>query len=609
MQPDFSEEKIKRNGAVYTPTNLANFVANKLIEYYFESEGFNDLNKNNSKKLQKKLSNLRIMDPACGDGELLIASWLALVSNFNPLGNKIRSFIGNPQNIFFGVDIDNEAVNIAKRRIKSSLNISSNLNQIKIIRTNALFPFNRQKRESGWKFFYKKYNIDKGFRLVIANPPWGADTGDYQNQFKSNEFILYKGQYDTSDLFIELALNITKENGFFAFIISDSLFNEERTKLRQMLLENTEVKFIGRFGEKIFENINRACAVIICKKCIPNPKNEVDCLRLNPKIRKKIISGNIAFADADSLLSHKVKQTRFCKNPNYIFDIDLKRSEELVLEKFNKKTLSFGNFLCSSRGVELSKYGRIIQCQKCQLWFPLPKSKSPKCPHCSSALIKSDLEHESIVRDTKIDGYKPLLVGESIWRYKLLSRKWMDTSKKGIKYKDVSTYSGPKLLVRKTGVGILSMIDNTDSLTNQVVYIHKLKDNNHSGLSLELFLAILNSRAIYFYLVKRYGETEWRSHPYLTQKQILDLPVPDPKQLTDKQRDNIDTIKSKVSALIGGKEEFTNNFDTTIERLVSSLFNLDRDDYCVIYDTINSVQNLLPIQELKRITCNEIFSE
>ncbi len=609
MQLNLSEEKIKRNGVVYTPTNLANFVADKLIKYYFESEEINESNNNNSKKLQKKLSDLRIMDPACGDGELLIASWLALETKFNSRGKKVRSFIGNPQNILFGVDIDNQAVDIAKRRIKSSFNISSNINQIKIIRTNALFPFNRQKRVTGWNFFYKKYNIDKGFKLVIANPPWGADTRDYKNQLKNNEFILYKGQYDTSDLFIELALSITKENGFFAFIISDSLFNEERTKLRQLLLENTEVKFIGRFGEKIFKNINRACAVIICKKCIPNPKNEVDCLRLNPKIRKKIISGNIAFADADSQLSHKVKQTRFCKNHNYIFDIDLKRSEELVLEKYNKNALSFRNFLFSTRGIELSKYGRIIQCQKCQLWFPLPKSKSPKCPHCRRALIKSDLEPELIVRDSKIDGYKPLLIGESVWRYKLLSRKWIDTSKKGIKYKDVSTYSGPKLLVRKTGVGILSMIDNTDSFTNQVVYIFKLKDNSHSRLPIELFLAMLNSRAFYFYLVKKYGETEWRSHPYLTQGQILDLPVPDPKQLTDEQRDNIHTIKSKVSEVIGGKEGFSNNFDATIERLVSSLFNLDRNDYSVIYDTINSVQNLLPIQELKRVTCNDIFYE
>ena len=160
--------------------------------------------------------------------------------------------------------------------------------------------------------------------------------------------------------------------------------------------------------------------------------------------------------------------------------------------------------------------------------FRCLRSKSPKCPHCNITLKVNSLKTKSIIHDSKLDGFKPILIGESICRYKLLSNKWIDTKKSGIKYKTSSTYSSPKLLVRKTGVGILSMIDTTDSLTNQVVYIFKLKDKNKSAFPLELFLALLNSRALYFYLVKKYGETEWRSHPYLTQTQILNLPIPDP---------------------------------------------------------------------------------
>jgi len=151
------------------------------------------------------------------------------------------------------------------------------------------------------------------------------------------------------------------------------------------------------------------------------------------------------------------------------------------------------------------------------------------------------------------------------------------------------------------------MIDTSDFLTNQVVYIFRRRENIQSEFPLELFLAILNSRAIYFYLVKRYGETEWRSHPYLTQTQILNLPVPNPEQLTSEQNTNIDIIRRKVSSLINGNEGFSNSLDAEIERLVSSLFNLDKQDYSVIYNTINSVQNLLPIKELKNITSKEIF--
>ena len=602
------EEKIKKNGAVYTPTNLANFVASKLIRYYSESIGFYSQKFANWNKDQNTLSELKILDPACGDGELLISSWLAIEPILKKSQSLSNTKITNPQDVLYGIDIDIEAVKIAKKRIRKSLNLKCNLNKLKIIKTNALFPLNREERESGWNLFYSKNNINGGFDLIIANPPWGADTSEYKKKFQNNEFVLYKGQYDSSDLFIELALNITKQNGFFAFIISDSLFNEERTKLRQMLLETTEVKFIGRFGEKIFDNINRACAVIICKNCKPNEEHKIDCLRLNPKIKKEIFEGNKSFFEADRLLSHRVKQTRFLKNTSYIFDIDLKVNEELVLEKFSN-ALRLGDFLYSSRGIELSKYGKINQCPKCKLWSPRPRSTTPKCSHCGMPLIENESQRELIIKNKNTNGYKPIFIGESICRYKLLPNKWIDVSKEGIKYKSFSIYSGPKLLVRKTGVGILSMIDTSDSFTNQVVYIFKLKEIAQTEYPLELFLAILNSRAIYFYLVKRYGETEWRSHPYLTQTQILNLPIPNPQKLTIEQKVNIEIIRRKIAMLLRGKKTFTKNLDVEIERLVAKVFNLDKEDYSIIYNTINSVQNLLPIQELKKITCKEIFSE
>jgi len=409
MSLNFSKEIIQTNGVVYTPKNLAIFVANKLIRYYFESEGFYMSDSINSDKFQRVLSDLKILDPACGEGELLIASWLALSSLLNQSQIETNNNNISPQNALYGLDIDSEALNVARERIKESLGLNCNINKLKFIKTNALFPLNGKKRKAGWDFLYNKYDIKKGFDLIIANPPWGADTSKYQDQFKSNEFVLHKGQYDTSDLFIELALHITKKNGLFAFIISDSLFNEERTDLRQMLLEKTEVKFVGRFGEKIFKNINRACAVIICKKCSPNHNHKVDCLRLTHKIRKDIIEGSLSFSDADKLFSHKVKQSRFLNNPNFIYDIDLKETEESVLEKFNK-TLRFGDFLSSSRGIELSKHGKVSQCPQCKLWFPFPRSKSPKCPHCNIALMQNDLEHKLIIKDTKVNGYKPLLV-------------------------------------------------------------------------------------------------------------------------------------------------------------------------------------------------------
>ena len=108
----------------------------------------------------------------------------------------------------------------------------------------------------------------------------------------NGEFSLFKGQYDSSDLFIELALSIVKPGGFFAFIIPDSIFSIERLALRKMLLEYTEITYIGRFGEKIFEGINRACAVLICRKTKPKKSAVVDALRLYTCLWKSILQGD-----------------------------------------------------------------------------------------------------------------------------------------------------------------------------------------------------------------------------------------------------------------------------------------------------------------------------
>ena len=57
MNKEFSH--IKQTGATFTPEGLANFLAEKLLSYQCKD-------------------NLQVLDPACGDGALLIAISKAL---------------------------------------------------------------------------------------------------------------------------------------------------------------------------------------------------------------------------------------------------------------------------------------------------------------------------------------------------------------------------------------------------------------------------------------------------------------------------------------------------------------------------------------------------
>lgn len=74
------------------------------------------------------------------------------------------------------------------------------------------------------------------------------------------------GQYDSFVLFLELAYKMICENGVFAFIIPDSIFDSQNENLRRFLTQNTEIKVIARLGEKLFDEVNRATTIIVCKK-------------------------------------------------------------------------------------------------------------------------------------------------------------------------------------------------------------------------------------------------------------------------------------------------------------------------------------------------------
>jgi adenine-specific DNA-methyltransferase len=594
---DVAREHKKRFGAVYTPTLLAEYVAAKTLHYFLgDHKDFAPIDK------------IRVVDPACGDGELLCATWAQLAPSLERknVGAKVHKLL-NPADMLYGIDISGQAVNQARSRlgsllIKKPLKFDKN-----VLSYNALMPYKDEAPLNGWLRIMKQFDASDGFDLMIANPPWGAYLKDIE-QYIFSHYSLSKGQYDSADLFIELALSIIKPGGYCGIIIPDSLFAFERSGLRELLLSKAEIKYIGRLGEKIFKDVNRACAVLIFKKLglARNTNNLTDCFRLTPELRENILSSKMSFDDAERSLIHKVKQQRFAKNKNFNFDLDVREDEEVVLDKVKSHEATLHLYLDSTRGVELSKNGKVIQCRACGLWLALPTAKEPACRHCLADIDLSKHVPEIIVTKSKSAGLRPLIVGECISRYSISQPRWIDISKKGIKYKNDGIYCCDKILIRKTGVGISASIDYSRAYTNQVVYIFRLLDNLPVKVTLEFLLALINSRAMYYYLVKNHGETEWRSHPYITQKQILDLPIPEITN-SESHQSKIDKVTSLIKPYLEANTTLPKTVDARIERLVASFYGLTEEDYRTIFETIYNVEDLLPVRALKTVQIKDIF--
>ena len=237
----------RKYGVVYTPDRLADFAAELLCSEIEES----------------KFDNIKVLDPACGE--------CALLDSVKKIKGKGYEYIG--------IDVDKTAILSASR-------------EYTIINNDTILPKNVRKKTA--EFWAGKLPV---INAIIANPPWSSEKIYNRDDLRNAGFELTVGQYDSFVLFLELAYKMICENGVFAFIIPDSIFDSQNENLRRFLTQNTEIKVIARLGEKLFDEVNRATTIIVCKKRKPTEQSITKCFRLSTDNRKKYLLTDIQLMD------------------------------------------------------------------------------------------------------------------------------------------------------------------------------------------------------------------------------------------------------------------------------------------------------------------------
>ncbi|MCR9099782.1 MAG: N-6 DNA methylase [bacterium] len=216
------KEHIKHTGATFTPIELAEYLAKKLINHI----GFE--------------KSLEVLDPACGEGELLLSISKALREHKYEFS-------------LTGYDSNNEYLAVAKKRLDSSGATQSNfvlgdfLEAVDLSKNQLLLNFDTS----------KKTDSVNGFAdLIIANPPYVRTQilGTEKAQKLAKKFGL-KGRVDLYYPFLIAMTESLKEDGILGVITSNRyLSTKGGESIRKYLAANYEIIEIIDLGDtKLFD--------------------------------------------------------------------------------------------------------------------------------------------------------------------------------------------------------------------------------------------------------------------------------------------------------------------------------------------------------------------
>lgn len=275
---DFDKKKTKRkkDGIFYTPEYITKYIVDSTLGVLcHEYKATHKLEtKEDLDSYRKWLLDLKIIDPACGSGAFLNQALEHLIKEHNFLNTLYHDIAQNNkknitlldydyqeafilQNNLYGVDINEEAVEIAKLSLwlrtaecdKKLVNLSD-----KIVCANSLLnmPF------------------DEGsFDVVIGNPPYVRVQGlksNYEEESKLYE-AKYKsatGNYDIYALFLETSFKMLTQNGKLSYILPHKfLISDFGVGIREFLSQNKAVESLLHFGsEMVFSEASTYTCII-----------------------------------------------------------------------------------------------------------------------------------------------------------------------------------------------------------------------------------------------------------------------------------------------------------------------------------------------------------
>ena len=560
----------KTTGEFFTPI--------RIVDYILKSVGYTD---------QHNIQDKKLIDLSCGSGSFIIRAVNILTKKLITLTNSKESaelsakqaeqIINSAKDNIFGIDINPIACILCQINIYFSL-----FSLIRIITKNDkdynVPIFNIVNNDA------LQLNFNNEYDYVVGNPPYlfiRAIPQEHRNFIERLPLETNKGQYDYYQIFIELGIKSLKKNGLLGYIIPDSLLALSNRKiLRKYIYDSTKIIEIYYSGPQFDKPVVSNIILTLEKESdeIKRKNNQIIIkFSLTQSQPDKIIVQNlIEHWDYEFLINLNEKDLRILDHLNTNFP----RLEELIeSSKFNIRL---------SRGVELGKEGKVIFCDTCKRFYPLP-SKDFSCPDCMSILNTNSIE--KIIVDEIPNGlesdFKPFIY--SMNRYIVNEIKFIDMTKKGIKYKGLDIYKNRIVIRQLSQDNLICASYDKNSVTSQSFYNLKVSSPSIPEFNNTYTLGLLNSKLMSYYFIKSFGSYK-KYFPRILIEKLRKLPLKVPnatneKLLSQKLTGNIKNILKGVKL----NKSSIRILQRISDSLVFELYQINDNDRNYI---INYIENL-----------------
>jgi hypothetical protein len=590
----------KDKGLYYTPPYIVRYIVDQTLGKYLWGTESGRSEGNKPIKSLEEISDLRILDPACGSGCFLSYAFDVLAEFYSqiPLNPPFpkgeiehlpfpkEGMKNSPLKHLYGIDFDTNAINIAKTiLILKSLEAgygeySEHLINIKhadfLLSELPFYTKHTPEPLSRGEFTINSpleigsrgvLNSIEKFDLIIGNPPHGARLSRKDRKLIRSKFETFRSP-DSSSLFIEKSVKLLNNDGILSFVVPKSLSYVISWKdIRQFILDNCKVIEIADVSEA-FNRVLLEQMVIFAQK-----KSET----IEP-------------------LEYSVEnnqQAKFLNPPNPLFQrgnnmLSFQKGNDFVLDKHYRLRITShsSRFVNRSRTVALHTIdSESLNSNQFLLWLNDPKMEllldkiwKKSVPLGKIAEIWNGLNIQKLPIFSDYPDYEymlPCVMGRNINHYKIKNVRYAKLTDNIAK--SLEMFNKPKIVAQdivsyaqhpKPHIKIISAIDRDNCLNVSTV------TNITSTYNLEYLCGILNSRFIswyaYNFIYNRASRTMHFRKGYADQIPICRIENDNPENL--RLSNELVKLVNQITL------EYNDDIYSRIESIIYQLYGITDDE-------------------------------